>query len=105
MKVLLDECTPRILKRRVSGAEIATVQELGWTGIKNGQLLALAEDQFDVLITTDKNLRHQQNLSGRRLAIIELPTNQVPVVAALATAVQEALAVISAGEFVEIPMP
>ncbi len=105
MKVLLDECTPRILKRLLSSFDIVTVQELGWTGIKNGELLARAEEQFDVLVTTDKNLRYQQNLSSRRLAIIELPTNQVPVVAQLATAVQEALAAISAGDFVEIPLP
>ncbi len=105
MKILLDECTPRLLKRLLSDFEIATVQELGWTGITNGALLSQAEDQFDVFITTDKNLRYQQNLSGERLAIIQLPTNQVPVVALLAPAVQEALARIKPGEFVEIPLP
>lgn len=104
MKILLDECTPRILKRLLSGFDIVTVQELGWTGIKNGELLARAEEQFDVVVTTDKNLRYQQNLSSRRLAIIELPTNQVPVVAELATAVQDALGTISAGDFIEIPL-
>jgi predicted nuclease of predicted toxin-antitoxin system len=70
MKILLDECTPHVLKRLLSGFEIATVQELGWTGITNGALLRLANDQFDVFITTDKNLRYQQNLKGLRLAII-----------------------------------
>lgn len=64
MKILLDECTPRILKRRLSGFEVATVQEMNWAGIKNGELLALAEDQFDVFITTDRNLRYQQKLSA-----------------------------------------
>jgi hypothetical protein len=57
------------------------------------------------LVTTDKNLRYQQNLTGKRLAIIQLPTNQVPVVALLAPAVQEALANIKRGEFVEIALP
>jgi hypothetical protein len=54
MKVLLDECTPRILKRRLTGFEVSTVQEVGCAGIKNGELLALAEDQFDVFITTEQ---------------------------------------------------
>jgi predicted nuclease of predicted toxin-antitoxin system len=105
MKILLDECTPHVLKQRLPGFQITTVQELGWTGIKNGELLARAEKQFDVFITTDKNLRYQQNLSGRKLAIIELPTNEVPIVASLAPAIQDALAAINAGDFVEIPLP
>jgi predicted nuclease of predicted toxin-antitoxin system len=105
MKILLDECTPRLLKRLLSEFEISTVQELGWTGVTNGALLGLAEDRFDVFITTDKNLRYQQNFSGKRLAIVQLPTNQVPVVASLAPAVKEVLAIIKLGEFVEIPLP
>jgi hypothetical protein len=55
MNILLDECTPRLLKQPLPEFEIATVQELGWTGITNGALLQLAEDRFEVLITTDKN--------------------------------------------------
>ncbi len=80
MKILLDECTPRLLKRLLSGFEISSVQEMGWRGVTNGALLRQAEDQFDVFITTDKNLRYQQNLTGKQLAIVQLPTNQVPVV-------------------------
>ena len=105
MKALLDECTPHVLKRLLSDFEIATVQEFGWTGITNGALLRLANDQFDVFITTDKNLRYQQNLKGLRLAIIQLPTNQVPIVASLAPFVQEVLRKTELGEFVEIPLP
>ena len=104
MKILLDECTPRLLKRLLSEFNISTVQEIGWTGVTNGALLAMAEGEFDVFVTTDKNLRYQQNLTGRRLAIIELPTNQVPVVAALVPALREALVNIKVGEFVEIPL-
>jgi predicted nuclease of predicted toxin-antitoxin system len=105
MKILLDECTPRVLKRLLSEFEISTVQDMGWTGVTNGALLAMAEGEFDVFVTTDKNLRSQQNLTGRRLAIIELPTNQVPVVASLVPAVREALVNIELGQFVEIPLP
>ena len=83
MNILLDECTPRIVKKRLSDFAIRTVQEMGWAGIKNGALLKLAEAQFEVFITTDKNLRHQQNLAKRKLAFILLPTNQVPIVATL----------------------
>ena len=104
MKILLDECTPRLLKRLLSELEISTVQDMGWTGVTNGALL-VAEDRFDVFVTTDKNLRYQQTLSGKRLAIIQLLTNQVPVVASLAPAVKEVLATIKPGEFVEIPLP
>jgi predicted nuclease of predicted toxin-antitoxin system len=105
MKVLLDECTPRLLKRLLSGFEVLTVQDLGWTGITNGALLAQAEGKFDIFITTDKNLRYQQNLMGKQLSIIQLPTNQVPVVELLAPSVQEVLARIKPGEFLEIPLP
>jgi predicted nuclease of predicted toxin-antitoxin system len=105
MKILLDECTPRLLKRLISEFEISTVQDMGWTGVTNGALLAMAEGEFDVFVTTDKNLRYQQNLTGRKLAIIQLPTNQVPVVALLVPAVREALVHIELGQFVEIPLP
>jgi hypothetical protein len=60
--------------------EVTTVQELGWAGITNGALLQLAEDEFNVLITSDQNLKYQQNLTRRQLAILQLPTNQVPLV-------------------------
>jgi len=68
-------------------------------------VLARAEQTFDVFITTDKNLRFQQNLSGMKLAIIQLPTNEVPIIAELAPAVDQVLAAIKAGDFIEIPLP
>ena len=104
MKILLDECTPHVLKRLLTGFDIRTVQELGWGGITNGALLQLAEEHLDVLITSDQNLKYQQNLADRRLAIIQLPTNQVPLVTRLALKISEALSVIKAGEFIEIPL-
>ena len=60
MKVLLDECTPHVLKRLLTNVEITTVQEMGWPGITNGALLRRAEGQFDVLITSDQNWKYQQ---------------------------------------------
>ena len=53
MKILMDECTPRLLKRQLSGFELATVQEMGWTGVTYGGLLRQAADQFDVFLTTE----------------------------------------------------
>jgi predicted nuclease of predicted toxin-antitoxin system len=74
MKVLIDECAPRALKSLFSkhGHESLTVQEAGWSGKENGELLAIAETEFDVLVTLDTNLRYQQNLTGRRIAIVVL---------------------------------
>ena len=105
MNILLDECTPRIVKKRLPHLAIHTVQEMGWSGVKNGDLLKLAEHKFDVFITTDKNLRYQQNLARINLAFLLLLTNQVPVVVALLPKIEEALKTIQTGDFVEIPMP
>jgi predicted nuclease of predicted toxin-antitoxin system len=104
MKILLDECTPHVLKRLLTGFEITTVQDLGKTGTKNGALLRLAEQHFDVLITSDQNLKYQQNLATRQLAVVQLPTNQVPLVMRLAPKIQEALGRIQAGELIEITL-
>ena len=61
MRILLDECVPRKLTRELPGHECRTVTEMGWAGIKNGRLLRLAENQFDVFLTADQNLQYQQN--------------------------------------------
>jgi len=105
LKILLDECTPRLVKRRLPQFIIQTVQEMGWSGIKNGRLLNLAEGHFDILVSTDQNLPYQQNLSGKKLAVIILPSNKVPIVAQLIPALEEALKVIQPGIFFEIPLP
>jgi hypothetical protein len=105
MNILLDECTPREVKRRLTGHSVHTVQDMGWSGLRNGELLAAAEGLFDVFVTTDKNLRFQQNLKKYRFAVLQLPSNKVPVVIALMPEIEAALAVIKAGDFVEIPLP
>ena len=74
MRILLDENVPHPLMRYLSGHEVATVQSRGWRGILNGELLRIADESFDVFILADKNLRYQQNMDGRQIAIIELPT-------------------------------
>jgi predicted nuclease of predicted toxin-antitoxin system len=72
MKLLLDECLPRKMRFLFSGSghHCETVREAGFGGKENGELLSLAEGKFDVLITVDKNLKHQQNISNRRIAIL-----------------------------------
>jgi len=105
LKILLDECTPRLVKRRLPQFVIQTAQEMGWGGIKNGRLLNLAENQFDILISTDQNLPFQQNLSGKKLAVIILPSNRVPIVAQLIPAIEQAIGTVLPGKFFEIPLP
>ena len=63
MKIIIDECVPSIVKRALPELGIVSVQDMGWAGIKNGELLKLVTAEFEVLITSDKNLRYQQNLA------------------------------------------
>lgn len=102
MKIIIDECVPGIVKRGLPDLGIVSVQDMGWAGIKNGQLLRLVAEEFDVLITSDKNLRHQQNLPIRDLAVIILPSNQVPIVNGLLPEIEKALMDISPRELREI---
>jgi len=73
MRVLLDECLPKKLKREIEAEFVQTVPEAGWASKKNGELLHLAEVDFDVLLTNDQNIEHQQNLKKFDLAFI-VPT-------------------------------
>jgi hypothetical protein len=78
VRILFDQGTPVPLKEHLPGHSVVTAYEKGWSTLRNGELLALAEAQFDVLVTTDRNLRFQQNLAARRLAIVVLPTTSWP---------------------------
>jgi predicted nuclease of predicted toxin-antitoxin system len=70
MRILIDECVPRKIKWSFPDHRCATAQEAGWGGRQNGDLLALAEEKFDVFLTVDKGLRYQHNLSGRNIAVL-----------------------------------
>ena len=72
MRVLLDECLPRKLKHELPGHDVSTVPEMGWATIKNGPLLRLAEPVFDVFVTIDGNLQHQQSLRATTLGVVVL---------------------------------
>lgn len=73
MKILLDECVTKHLKPHLAGHEVFTVRELQWSGIKNGKLMALCvEQQFDILLTIDKNLQFQKNLNKYPITVVVL---------------------------------
>lgn len=80
MKLLLDECLDWRLRRDLPGHEVKTVQEMGWDGIKNGRLLALAERDFQVFITGDRNLSFQQNVPSLALAVVVLKAESIRLV-------------------------
>jgi len=75
VRILLDECVPWPLSRHLPGHICSSPHREGWGGFKNGELLTLAESEYNVFVTSDQNLCHQQNLAGRNLAILELSTN------------------------------
>jgi predicted nuclease of predicted toxin-antitoxin system len=106
MRVLVDECAPKALKVFLSkhGHECLTVQEAGWSGKENGELLALAETRFDVLVTLDTNLRYQQNLTGRKIAIVVLQasSNRLEHIRQHFPAIASAIEHIKSGEVVLI---
>ena len=105
MRVLFDQGTPVPLRRALSGHTVSTAFEMGWAQLSNGELLNAAEAAFDVLITTDQNLRYQQNLTGRRLAILVLPTTSWPIIQAHVREVIAAVDELRAGEFRELSFP
>jgi hypothetical protein len=72
VRVLLDECLPRRLKRELVGHDARTAPEVGWASKRNGELLALAAGKFEVFLTADRNLSHQQDVSSFDIAIVVL---------------------------------
>ena len=103
MRVLFDQGTPAPLRHALVGHSVETAFELGWGTLQNGALLAAAEAQgFEVFLTTDKNLKYQQNLVGRRLAIVVLSTTSWPRIRAASAKVLEAVDSAQAGSFIEV---
>jgi len=103
MRILLDQGTPAPLREALAGHSVETAYELGWSRLSNGDLLAAAEAAaFGLLITTDQNLRYQQNLSGRRLAILVLPTTRWRQIQVRVAEVVSAVTSIRPGEYREL---
>jgi predicted nuclease of predicted toxin-antitoxin system len=99
MKLLLDECIDRRLAKEFSGVDVKTVSQLNWAGIKNGALLTLAEKDFDVFVTVDRNLSFQQHLPKFNISVILLhaKTNKLRDLALLVPLIMEALPTIKKG--------
>ena len=93
MRLLLDESIPVKLRRSLPKHDVRTVVEMGWSGVKNGKLLALAADAFDAFVTVDKNLAYQQNLTALPVAVIVLDamSNELAALLPLLPALEQAL--------------
>ena len=102
MTILFDQGTPAPLRHTLTSHTISTAYEMGWSKLENGDLLSAAEASFDAFITTDQNLRYQQNLTGRRLAILVLPTTSWPLIQLHLPKIAVAVNALRPGEFVEL---
>ena len=104
MRVLLDECVPRKLKLELSGHDVRTVTEMGWSGVKNGPLLRRASQEFNVFLTVDQGVEYQQNLVGLDLAVVVLvaKSNDIDDLQPLMPRVRDTLDQISPGNVVKI---
>ncbi len=104
MKILLDECLPKRLKRELVSHEVKTVPEAGWAGKKNGVLLKLMIDEFDVFVTVDQNMQYQQMLEDIPMAFIVLiaHNNKFETLQPLMVEVLSVLDMIKTGQIIEV---
>ena len=105
MKILLDECVPWPMHRLLTKHTCTSVQAQGWSGIRNGDLLQRAEGEFDLFITSDQNIRYQQNLAGRAIAILELSTNDLRRIEAAVSLIEIAITNMNSAEFKQLVIP
>lgn len=102
MRILIDEDMPRALKNNLTEHQVYTVQDMGWAGTKNGELLKRADKQFDVFLTADKNLQYQQNLKRFEIAIVVFPSNDYALVLELTERVKIVLQEIPRATLIEL---
>ena len=106
MRVLFDQGTPVPLRASLTGHKVVTVYELGWSQLQNGELLREAElAGYEVLVTTDQNLRYQQNVSGRTLPIAVLMAASLPRIEPHGAQVAAQIALLAPGSYAEIHIP
>jgi predicted nuclease of predicted toxin-antitoxin system len=105
VRILFDQGTPVPLRKSLTGHAVSTAYEMGWATLQNGDLLQAAEAQFEVLVTTDQNLRSQQNLAGRHLAILVLPFASWPRLQSHVLKIASTLDVMKPGDYVELALP
>jgi hypothetical protein len=102
MRILFDQGTPVPLRRHLSGHTVTTAYEKAWSHLANGDLLAIAEPLFDLMVTTDQNLRYEQNFTGRKLAILVLPTTSWPEIQKHNSEVVSAVSGMKTGGYFEL---
>lgn len=103
MRILFDQGTPQPLRHQLAGHSVDTVYELGWSTLQNGVLLVTAERAgYELFITTDQNLRYQQSLAGRKLAILVLKTTSWPRMQPHVGRIQRAVDTMSEGSYLEL---
>lgn len=103
MRVLLDENMPHTLRRFLRQHDAFTAAYMGWSGLKNGRLLDAAEEAgFDVLLTRDQTLQYEQNLSGRKIAVVSLSAVSRPIVIPHAAKIAAAIDKATPGSFVRV---
>lgn len=106
MRVLFDQGTPVPLRAFLTGHSVSTAFELNWSTLKNGDLLAQAEaNGFDVLVTTDQNLRYQQDLTSRSIVVVVLSTTSWPRIRAHAAQIESAISAQQVGSYLEVVVP
>lgn len=107
MRILLDECVNPRVRMAFAGHQVKTVVEMGWRGITNGKLLALADSEFDVFVTLDQNLKYQQNVLKLRLGflVIKVPDNKIAYYRPIFSEMCDAAEKIEAGQVVHIASP
>lgn len=106
MRVLFDQATPVPLRQFLEGHTVRTAAQQKWDRLRNGELLDAAEAAgFDVLVTTDKNMRYQQNLTGRKIAVVVLSKQQWPELEAHVQLVVAAVNAATSGAYTEVDIP
>ena len=106
VRVLFDQGTPVPLRRHLTDWVVETAYERGWSRTRNGDLLAIAEaNGFVVLVMTDMNMRYQQNLTGRRIAIVALSTTSWPRIRLAIDAVRQSISQAAEGAYIEVIVP
>ena len=106
MRILFDQATPVPIRPYLVGHTVRTAAQQGWDKLRNGDLLAAAETAgFDILLTTDKNMRYQQNLAGRRISVVILGRQQWPQLRPYVQRVVEAIRTATPGSYTEVEIP
>ncbi len=106
MRVLFDQATPVPIRTFLIGHTVRTAAQQHWDTLKNGDLLSAAEAAgFEVFLTTDKNMRYQQNLTGRTIAVVVIGVQQWPALEPYVALVVAAVNVATPGSFTEVDMP